>query len=119
MTEDKKKNSPDLENWNKSCDINIRICSWNKCKERLSQYVLERACRELNLNEDSFENWWTTKDWKVNICKTWCMWKCKEWPNIKIEKKWKNWKGEQMISRVDVIKMWNLMNEFKKFKNNK
>jgi hypothetical protein len=47
------------------------------------------------------------------------MWKCKEWPNIKIEKKWKNWKGEQMISRVDVIKMWNLMNEFKKFKNNK
>ena len=41
------------------------------------------------------------------------MWKCREWVNVKIEKKW----NEQMISKVDTIKMWNLMNEFKKYKN--
>jgi len=106
MTENKK------DTWNKWADIKIKICSWNSCKDRFSQYVLDRACRELNLWEDAID-WWITKNWKVEVCKTWCMWKCKEWPNIKIEKNWK----EQIISRVDPIKMGNIMNEFKKYKN--
>jgi len=93
--------------------IKIKVCCWNKCKERMSQYVFERAWRELNLSDKMLENWWKTDNWKVEIIKTWCMWKCKDWPNIKIDKNWK----EQMISKVDCIKMWNLMNEFKKFKN--
>ena len=90
--------------------VKIKVCCWNKCKEIMSQYVLDRACDELNLKD--CKDWWKTKDWNVEVLKTWCMWKCKDWPNIKIEKNWK----EQMISKVDTIKMWNLMNEFKKFK---
>lgn len=98
---------------NKKPNVKIKVCCWNKCKERMSQYTFERGCNELNLWEDSYENWWITDDWDVEVCKTWCMWNCKNWVNIKIEKKWK----EQMISKVDTIKIWNIMNEFKKFKN--
>lgn len=108
--------SKDKKNiWDKWADIKIKICCWNNCKERMSQYTLDRACRELNFEEWTFEDWWITDNWKVQILKTWCMWKCKDGPNIKIEKNWK----EQIISRVDPVKMWNLMNEFKKFKNKK
>ena len=105
MSEDKKNNLP---------DVRIKICCWNQCKEKMSQYTLDRACRELNLKEWTFENWWITDNWMVEILKTWCMGNCKNWPSIKIEK---IWKSEQMIWKVDPIKMWNIMNEFKKFKN--
>lgn len=119
MSEDKKNIWNKWLVWKKWADVKIRVCCWNKCKERMSQYTLDRACRELNLEEWTFEDWWTTENWKVQVEKTWCMWNCRDWVNVKIEKKWKNWKTEQMISRVDPIKMWNLMNEFKKFKNKK
>ncbi|MCD5382649.1 (2Fe-2S) ferredoxin domain-containing protein [Candidatus Gracilibacteria bacterium] len=90
--------------------VKIKVCCGNKCKEIMSQYVLDRACDELNLKD--CKDGGKTKDGNVEVLKTGCMGKCKDGPNIKIEKNGK----EQMISKVNTLKMGNLMNEFKKFK---
>jgi len=79
----------------------------------MSQYILERACREFNFPEEKILEWWFSEDWNVEIIKSWCMWLCKKWPNVKIEINWK----EEVFSNMSTIKIWDKIKQLKKENN--
>ncbi len=55
--------------------MKISICTWKTCTDRFSEYIITRLKNDktrFNLE-------------KVFIEESPCMWKCKEWPNVKID----------------------------------
>lgn len=79
--------------------MKIMICTWTICSERFSSYIIDRIKNDkhrFNLNT-------------VEIVESPCLWNCKRWPNIQIDK--------EKFSSMNPLKTSNLM--FKKLKNNK
>jgi len=56
--------------------MKISICTWKWCREKFSEYIIKRIKNDIkfywkdNIIIDTFE----------------CMWDCKNWPNIIIDK---------------------------------
>lgn len=53
----------------------IHVCTGKSCSEKFSKYILSRL-----ESDKKFYNY----SEKIEIKEHICMWKCKEWPNIKI-----------------------------------
>lgn len=100
---------------NNKTNSKIRICKWNACKNKNSQYVMDRACDSLWLPK----NWWCTEDWKVCVEFWWCIWQCARWVNITIERwEWENM-TKKIYSNINPLKMWDIVKEFKPKKSKK
>ncbi len=60
--------------------MKIKVCTWKTCTDRFSEYITTRLQSDkikFNLN-------------KLEIEKCMCLWQCKSWPNIVVEKDIKN-----------------------------
>lgn len=78
--------------------MKIKICKWKACKNKFCSYIEDRLLAE----KERFKL-------DIEVEDAPCMWKCKIWPNIKIEK--------EEVNKVDPIKASNLVK--KKLENNK
>jgi len=81
--------------------MKIQICTWKTCKWKFSEYIIKRLKADIEFHK---LNW-------VEVEESMCMWKCKEWPNIKIDK--------DLLTRMDPIKASKAMLDRKKWKKNK
>lgn len=59
----------------------IKVCTWKTCTDRFGEYIitrLENDKTKFNLND-------------LEIEKCMCLWQCKSWPNIVVDKDVKNY----------------------------
>ncbi len=55
--------------------MKVKVCTWNSCKSKFSEYILERL-----ENDKKFHN---LKNLDVETCA--CTWNCKRWPVIEVD----------------------------------
>lgn len=77
--------------------MKIKICNWNSCKQKFSEYILKRL--ENDKEKLNLEN--------LELEKSPCIWKCEFWINVSI-----NW---EIFSWQNPIKTSQLV--IKKYKN--
>jgi len=61
--------------------MKIKVCMWSACKDRFAEYIITRLKNDkerFNLKE-------------LDIEESLCMWACKKWPNISIDRDIKNY----------------------------
>lgn len=56
--------------------MKIKVCTWNACRWKYSEYILRRLKADIDFHK---------LDWIV-LEESMCMWHCKEWPNVQIDK---------------------------------
>jgi NADH:ubiquinone oxidoreductase subunit E len=57
--------------------MKVKVCMWNNCKSRFSEYILARLENDKNFND--------LKNLEVEACT--CLWVCEQWPAIEIDHK--------------------------------
>ena len=70
--------------------MKVQVCCWKSCKEKFSEYIITR------LDNDKEKH-----DLKNLIIEKWeCMWKCEEWPNVRIDWKVENYMWPAKVSDI-------------------
>ena len=70
--------------------MKVQVCQWKSCKEKFSEYITTRL--ENDKEKFDFE--------KLIIEEAKCMWKCNEWPNVKIDGKIENYIWPAKVSEI-------------------
>ena len=56
--------------------MKVKVCTWKWCKDKFSEYILTRL---KNDREFYKKEWLIIEEFK-------CMWDCKNWPNMLVDK---------------------------------
>jgi NADH:ubiquinone oxidoreductase subunit E len=70
--------------------MKIKVCTWKTCMDKFSNYIIDRLNndkKKFNLNH-------------IDIEESKCMWHCKKWPNIKIDKNIHNYCNPLKASKI-------------------
>lgn len=70
--------------------MKIKVCKWKTCSDRFSQYITTRL-----LNDKTRFN---LENLELEDCM--CLWQCKSWPNIVVEKDIKNYMNPAKASEI-------------------
>lgn len=78
--------------------MKIQICTWKTCKAKFSDYIIKRLKADIDFHKLTW----------IEIEKSMCMWKCKEWINVKFD--------NDLVNRMDPIKASKIMLDKKNIK---